>query len=561
MLFHLRTSKTTRPTGLLFGGGLLALFVLTIGTSGATAGTAPTLTGERDKSAGPIKAPVDAAHATPAAARRALLTHQHAETRARPSTTTAAMSKSGLDPAVFGRWTTLSYSLPLRAIHVTLLHTGNFLLIAGSGNVANDNVIGNFKAYLWNPSTGAMTSVPVPYDAFCGGHLVDANGDVIVFGGTVKYGDANNPYLGSNKVYKFVVATNTWVRMPPMKQGRWYPTALEDGHNRFLAYSGRDATGAVPATPEMYDPGTGTWAATAPVALPLYPGLHLLADGRIAYSGTHYGNSGVAPMMLDPTSGAQVRVGDPSGVMDLAHRNSAMSAIVGSADNQRIWVAGGGFPAVKSTYFMNMKAPSPVAVAGPNLPAAKGYVSVSQLPDLTALETGGGTGTDSPVYEASILDPGTSTLSPMAPPTVPRTYHSSSLTMADGRVVTFGGDPSSSTAFELRVEVFSPPYLFKGPRPRVTSKPTEVRYGASYTIKAAAAHGATLGSAVLMRPGSATHSMDANQRVLKLTTQAASGGIRITLPINHNLAPPGWYLLFINDSVGRPSVGQWVHLL
>jgi hypothetical protein len=63
-----------------------------------------------------------------------------------------------------------------------------------------------------------------------------------------------------------------------------------------------------------------------------------------------------------------------------------------------------------------------------------------------------------------------------------------------------------------------------------------------------------------MRPGSATHSLDANQRVLALTTTTATGGARVTLPSNRNLAPPGWYLLFVNDSAKRPSVGRWVHL-
>jgi hypothetical protein len=63
-----------------------------------------------------------------------------------------------------------------------------------------------------------------------------------------------------------------------------------------------------------------------------------------------------------------------------------------------------------------------------------------------------------------------------------------------------------------------------------------------------------------MRPGSATHSLDANQRVLALSTKAVKGGVRVTLPRNRNLAPPGWYLLFVNDGAHRPSVGRWVHL-
>ncbi|MDX6300131.1 MAG: hypothetical protein QOF53_1345, partial [Nocardioidaceae bacterium] len=469
---------------------------------------------------------------------------------------------AALDPAVFGRWTTLAYKLPLRAIHATLLRTGKFLLIAGSGNVAHDHAIGNFKAYLWDPATDALTSLPVPYDAFCSGHLVDADGDVIVLGGTIHYKDASGPWEGSNKAYKFVVSTSTWVPLPTMKQGRWYPTGLLDGNGRVLAYSGQDATGATPATPEMYTPAANAWSPLAARKLPLYPSLHLLKDGRVAYTGAHYGfpNRLVAPVLFDPSTGASTTVKDPNAVLDLAHRQMGMSAIVGSADKQLAWVAGGGFPAVRSTYFIDLNAAAPSAVAGPPLAAAKSYVSVSHLPDLTALETGGGGGTNTPVFEASILNPSTRKLTAMAPPTVPRTYHSSSITMPDGRVVTFGGDPSGDANFELRIEIFSPPYLFKGTRPTITSHPTEVHYGTAYTVGTTVAAGSTAATAVLMRPGSATHSVDANARVLKLQSTAVAGGLQVTLPSNVDLAPPGWYLLFVDDSAGRPSVGGWVHL-
>jgi hypothetical protein len=309
----------------------------------------------------------------------------------------------------------------------------------------------------------------------------------------------------------------------------------------------------------MYDPATNSWTALANRTLPMYPSLHLLKDGRLAYTGAYYGwtHTTAPPQVWNPTSTSRVVVSDPSSLVDHAHRNAAMSALVGSADNQLAWVAGGGFPAVRSTYFIDFNSSAPKVVAGPSLAAAKGYVSVSHLPDLTALETGGGTGYNSPVYEASILNAGTRKLTAMAPPTIGRTYHSSSVTIPDGRVVTFGGDPTGDSNFELRVEVFSPPYLFNGTRPSITSGPTEVSYGSGYDVGAT---GAAPFSAVLMRPGSATHSMDANQRVLKLASTANSQGLRVTFPTNSNLAPPGWYLLFLDDGSGRPSVGRWVHL-
>jgi hypothetical protein len=178
VMSHIGASKPARARALLVTGSLVALGITTALSASASGATPSPLvhTGEGEPG-GPRSAPVDPDHASPAAARRAAMEahghhamHTTAEAR---EGSTAAATAAALDPAVYGQWSTLSYKLPLRAIHATLLHTGQFLLIAGSGNVANDNVIKNFKAYLWDPITGALTSVPVPYDAFCAGHLVD----------------------------------------------------------------------------------------------------------------------------------------------------------------------------------------------------------------------------------------------------------------------------------------------------------------------------------------------------------------------------------------------------
>lgn len=546
-----RPTERKRPVAVL--ATMLAAAIIV--PASANAATGSVATGEHDKNVGPRTAYVDPRFASHTAA---VATVQSLHQQASPRVSSSLATTTALDPAVYGQWSTLGYDLPLRAIHVTLLKTGNFLLIAGSGNVSSDNVLGNFKAYLWNPNTSSLVSIPVPYDAFCGGHLVDANGDVIIYGGTTHYATSSTPWVGSNKVYKYIVSTNTWVAMPPMKQGRWYPSMIMDGKKRQFAFSGLDATGHNPSTPEMFDPATNTWTTIAPRGLPLYAGLQLLANGRFGYAGAHYGNSANPAKVFDPMTGAFTYASDPNQVIDLGHRNMGMAAMVGSADQQRVWVVG-GLPAVATTYFVNFAASTPVASAGPAMPTAKGYVSVSDLPDLSAMETGGGTGTDSPVQEASILNTTSNVLTTVAPPVQPRTYHSSSLTMPDGRVVTFGGDPAGDANFNYKIEIFSPPYLFKGPRPVITSAATEMHYGNGYTVGATAS-GTSLASAVLLRPGSATHSMDSSQRALKLAMTATTGTLHVTIPTNPNLAPPGWYMLFVNDALGRPSIAHWVHL-
>ncbi len=57
----------------------------------------------------------------------------------------------------------------------------------------------------------------------------------------------------------------------------------------------------------------------------------------------------------------------------------------------------------------------------------------------------------------------------------------------------------------------------------------------------------------LLRPGAATHSWDINQRTVELPfPKPSSTRLRITAPDNPNLAPPGWYMLFVVDDQARP---------
>ena len=47
----------------------------------------------------------------------------------------AGMSKPGLGQAqTVGKWSTLSYTMPINPIHVALLNNGKILVVAGSGN-------------------------------------------------------------------------------------------------------------------------------------------------------------------------------------------------------------------------------------------------------------------------------------------------------------------------------------------------------------------------------------------------------------------------------------------
>ncbi len=91
--------------------------------------------------------------------------------------------------AAHGSWETVELPEEYRgqAIHAALLHTGDVLFIAGSGNDAEDFAAGTFRTILWDPVSGEAKEIPTPEDLFCSGHAYLPNGNLLVAGGTRDY--------------------------------------------------------------------------------------------------------------------------------------------------------------------------------------------------------------------------------------------------------------------------------------------------------------------------------------------------------------------------------------
>src|SRR5213078_2343655 len=179
------------------------------------------------------------------------------------------------------------------------------------------------------------------------------------------------------------------------------------------------------------------------------------------------------------------------------------------------------------------------------------------LPDGKVLVTGGTSGpgvnnTATPVFAAEMRDPATESWTTMASAQAPRLYHSAALLLPDGRVLTTGGDDIT------QVELYSPPYLFAGARPTITSAPAVVSFGQSYFVETPDA--ANIAKVRWIRLGSVTHAFNMNQRINSLSFSQAPGGLNVVSPSNPNLAPPGHYLLFILNANGVPSIAKIVQL-
>ena len=113
---------------------------------------------------------------------------------------------------------------------------------------------------------------------------------------------------------------------------------------------------------------------------------------------------------------------------------------------------------------------------------------------------------------------------------------------------------------QLTPEAFSPPYLFKGPRPTLSAVPSTIGYGQTFSVQTSVQTPDVITKVTLIRITSVTHAFNQNQRLSVLSFTPGPGTLDIVAPATANVAPPGHYLLFIVNSNGVPSVGNVVQL-
>jgi len=134
------------------------------------------------------------------------------------------------------------------------------------------------------------------------------------------------------------------------------------------------------------------------------------------------------------------------------------------------------------------------------------------------------------------------------------------LLLPDGRVMCAGGgQPSPPGHLDRKeAEIFSPPYLFRGPRPMITAAPASVSYGETFLVETSG--GAEVDAVRLIGLSSVTHAFNASQRVAPLVPMVAAGGLWATVPAESTLCPPGPYLMFLVTADGVPSEARIVRV-
>lgn len=244
------------------------------------------------------------------------------------------------------------------------------------------------------------------------------------------------------------------------------------------------------------------------------------------------------------------------------------------AQDEKYMVIGGGGvgesdEASKRTRIVDLLADKPRFEDGPEMEKGTRYPQASILPDDSVLVSGGsedyrGRG-GSDILQARLYDTGANSFKRVADPLVGRNYHSGSLLLPDGRVMFFGSDSlyadkanTKPGKFEQRVEIYTPPYLFRDSRPSLAGGPKKIERGGSATFTTR--DSASVKSARLMRPSASTHVTDIDQKSIALKMTKTADGVTVTVPESRNLVQSGWYMLFVTDDKGTPSKAQWVNV-
>ncbi len=464
------------------------------------------------------------------------------------STTSAPVTinvASTSNTAVVGQWSSV-VNLPAVAVDLVLLQNDQVLFYQDGST-----------ATVWNYVMNTFTSVPQSANLFCSGHALLPDGRVLVVGG---YGDSGST-IGITNAEIFDPTSKAWTSVPKMQFRRWYPTATTLSDGRILVTAGWQTSAHTNAgVSEIYNVATNSWTSLTNANNPFetYPFLYLLPDGRVLHiGGSEYPTdtdvldlNAVSWSVVDPTI-----VDGSSATMYVP--NKFVKA--GSAtDSQDVG------PSSNTTFVLDMTQPAPAWKQTPSMVYARSFMNLTMLPDGSTLATGGETDRNGgdiskAVYAAELWSPSTQTWSTMSSMRTPREYHGTALLLPDGRVLVSGmGADFGNVPDEKSAEFYSPPYLFKGARPTISQAPSQISYNSSFFVQTA--DNASIASVALIRTGAVTHFFDQNERFLPLSFTQAAGGLTVTAPVDANLAPPGFYMLFIVNNAGVPSVAPFVQL-
>ncbi|MBP7954040.1 MAG: DUF1929 domain-containing protein [Nitrosomonas sp.] len=434
---------------------------------------------------------------------------------------------------------------------------------------------------VWDPSLGtgsnAFTVLPniTDTDIFCAGQsIIPATGQALIVGGDALVNGQRN-YANSD-INIFDPATETLIRQShQMAYKRWYATtvALPNGEHTILGgrndrYFAGNAT--LPATAASYSPIPevraidGSWRSLTTAsndyaygalgsASWYYPRAWVNPQGKIFILG-HYDAaytldiSGTGTITKYQTTRPKAGRWELPSVMFspgkiLSLRRNKIAVIVN--------INGNGDPTVTSAGTVSME---------------RLYGNTTVLADGKVWVNGGsssGNNLTGATLTSELWNPITNTWTATANASEVRLYHSASILLPDATVMT-GGGGAPGPIKQMNGEIYYPPYLFKtdgsgelASRPAIIDAPSNtITWGQDFSIEA----NETIHRVTLLRLGAVTHNIDVEVRFFDLPFSQPNNIVTVQSPATANVAPPGFYQLFVWNSSGVPSIAKIIHI-
>jgi hypothetical protein len=496
------------------------------------------------------------------------------------ATSTADVSKGGslsinvTNPAPstsLGAWSGV-LPLPVPPIHAALLPNGKTLFWAYDED-SNTNTNKRTQTFLWD---AVLNDTPVRIDnpsskLFCSGHSLLPDGRLLTIGGLIRPTPPGTPQLGTKDTNIFNPASSTWFKAADMKIARYYPTSVPLANGDVLSVAGtNDTDGANIDTSEVWqtnsslpetNAGRYRLLSSAKYSQGWYPMAFQAPNGKVF-------NVGPQPTMgyLDTAgTGTWTSLGTRT---DPANSNGNGQRTFGNAvmyEPGKIVLIGGADPPTNTAMKIDITGSNPVVSQVGSMVAARRQHNATVLPDGTVLVTGGTSGAGFNNASRSLLttelwNPTTGQFKTLKSAATPRIYHSLALLLPDARVLSAGGDGSDAPSYP-NAEIFTPPYLLNSDgtpatRPSITSAPTNIAFNSSFAITT----GSDVARVTLIKLSSVTHSANFDQRFLNLSFTKTGTNLSVTAPSSGNVAPPGYYMLFVLNAAGVPSTAKIIKL-
>jgi len=437
---------------------------------------------------------------------------------------------------------------PLIPVHSALTPDGRVLTYGTDGAGTQT---GYFIYDVWDPSAGlsnghiTLENITLT-DIFCSAQVILPDTGRIFIAGGDNWTGTQTTNTGNNNTNLYRYSDDTLARGPNMKRPRWYASTTVLPNGEVYVQGGKGGADR----PEVRKTGGAFRVLTNVNTSTLdwwYPRNFVAPDGRI----------------FGFAAGGRMYYVDPAGTGRYTAAGQFSSSFAGRTSSAAMFRPGqilqfGGNS--NGAIVIDIRGPAPVVTPTQSMSTRRQWVSATVLADGRVLATGG-SAVANQLNEvnnrAEIWDAATGQWTLGASGTRARLYHSGALLLPDASVLVYGGGAPGPVP-NLHAEIYYPPYLYDAsgafrPRPVISSAPATIDLGGDFSV---VSDSPNIRRVTMVKTGSVTHSVNMDQRFIELAFTQSSTTSFVQAPDTAGAAPPGYYLLFVIDDVGVPSVAK-----